>query len=347
MSDPLAGKAGERMSDSEEKSKTSPSSAESLEKSARRPRGARARRTNQPRKKSTQAQVAPNRIQINPSLGDTSSDSSQAKANRAGRRPAQCLPAQAGEQLAPQAQPETTSTHECNIPKTPTENPLGERKTEISDESGESRAAKVALGAESTHSSPPLACAKCASVTHQATNVSASKLDQRSTRQTNSTDANCSVNAVRVLFKDQNVQQVSSTQANHVTDLQPTTGDGEAQPADSAANQQSSTVSVINASRRLIERQIEAIQVADSRRWNFDFRNCRPLDTPGHRYSQFRETAAQPTRLTAASTIHTCRPLNDQTSSATNRFNNQTRWQPTLRGADCHHHLSDQKQEDD
>lgn len=40
---------------------------------------------------------------------------------------------------------------------------------------------------------------------------------------------------------------------------------------------QQQAVNIVDINRRLIERQIEAIQAADSRRWNFDFRNCRPL----------------------------------------------------------------------
>ena len=41
---------------------------------------------------------------------------------------------------------------------------------------------------------------------------------------------------------------------------------------------------IVEASRRLIERQIETLQDADSRRWNFDFRNCRPMNQPDHRF---------------------------------------------------------------
>lgn len=41
---------------------------------------------------------------------------------------------------------------------------------------------------------------------------------------------------------------------------------------------------VVEANRRLIERQIDAIREADGRRWNFDFSNCRPLNQSNHRY---------------------------------------------------------------
>jgi len=41
---------------------------------------------------------------------------------------------------------------------------------------------------------------------------------------------------------------------------------------------------VVEASRRLIERQIDAIREADSRRWNFDFSTCQPMHQPNHRY---------------------------------------------------------------
>lgn len=34
---------------------------------------------------------------------------------------------------------------------------------------------------------------------------------------------------------------------------------------------------LVESNRRFIERQIDAMRLADSLRWNFDFRNCRPL----------------------------------------------------------------------
>lgn len=43
-------------------------------------------------------------------------------------------------------------------------------------------------------------------------------------------------------------------------------------------------LAVADASRRLIERQIDMIRNADALRWNFDFRGSRPLNRAGHRY---------------------------------------------------------------
>lgn len=45
---------------------------------------------------------------------------------------------------------------------------------------------------------------------------------------------------------------------------------------------------IINANRQLIERQIEAIQASDSLRWNFDFRNGRPMQPFGGQNGQQR-----------------------------------------------------------
>lgn len=43
-----------------------------------------------------------------------------------------------------------------------------------------------------------------------------------------------------------------------------------------------SPASIIDLNRQLIERQIETIREANSRRWNFDFGNCLPLDQIAH-----------------------------------------------------------------
>lgn len=135
--------------------------------------------------------------------------------------------------------------------------------------------------------------------------------------------------AVRALFRDQ--QQVISSSGTI------------RQPTQSAA--------IVNANRRLIARQIEAIQMADSRRWNFDFRHCRPMNQSGHRYVHYDPTRP-PNTSSSQTTQRNCRPLNDQNQSATNNpvAGPPTRWRlPSAGGqaADCKQHRSDTKQQDD
>lgn len=330
------------MSDRQERSK---GSQESLEKSARRPRGSRTRQVNQRRK-----QVA-RQSQSSPPLEPTSTKAARTNSL------SQDLPTEkdslAGEQHPAQIQSETTSSEDCNTKRAPTETPIEtEQSDQVSSGSGGDGCIvnKSLAGSDSQQQSdrsqaPPV-CAKCIPIAHQETNLPLGILDECSTTQTNSTDANHSVNAVRVLFKDQNLEQVPSGHACRAANSQVATVDSNASAA--TPNQQQPSISVVSASRRLIERQIEAIQVADSHRWNFDFRNCRPLNAPGHRYTHFRDLASQPARMSSADTLQSCRPLSDQTLSTTNRFNNQARWRSPSRRADLRHHrLSDHKQEDD
>jgi len=121
--------------------------------------------------------------------------------------------------------------------------------------------------------------------------------------------ATSSVSAVRVLFRNQQLQcqQVIHTSQSNGARTRP-------------------AASIVSANRRLIERQIEAIQVADSRRWNFDFRNCRPLSQSGHRYVHCNDSS----RLN-------CRPLNDQNQGAPNRFASRQQWRSPTRGGQCQH----------
>lgn len=115
-------------------------------------------------------------------------------------------------------------------------------------------------------------------------------------------DVTSSVNAVRVLFRNRELQRLQRHQQQQQTsNPQSQTSSGRTQILNRA--------SLVSANRRLIERQIEAIQAADSRRWNFDFRNCRPLARAGHRYVHINQPARN------------CRPLSDQKQSAPTRFN--------------------------
>lgn len=79
---------------------------------------------------------------------------------------------------------------------------------------------------------------------------------------------------------------------------------------------------IVEANRRFIEKQIEAIQEADSRRWNFDFRNYRPLQQVGHRYIHSNTELPPP--------IRNCHPVTsnpqvvDRSSSSCSSNNNTT-----------------------
>lgn len=173
--------------------------------------------------------------------------------------------------------------------------------------------------------------------------------------QTTTTTNQSSVNAVRVLFQDQHHQQ-QQLLLQQRTNLGTLYGDRDNR-AEAAREQQSSDVehprqppvsaSVINLNRQLIERQLEAIQAADSERWNFDFRQSRPLRIEGHRYQVVQ--CPRPS----------CRTLNERSDQDTGiRFcqnqNNQQRRQhqerlPTGQGNDCkhtHRDRPDHKQDD-
>lgn len=140
-------------------------------------------------------------------------------------------------------------------------------------------------------------------------------------------DFSQSVSAVRVLFRDQHPLQRQQVNLNTNN---PITGNRVSHSARlSRQLSASSTTAIVDANRRLIERQIEAMQEADSRRWNFDFRNCRPLNQSGHRYMHYNEPAL--------------RPLGDQNQSVVARFDtHQQRWHiPTTQS-----NQSDKKQGD-
>lgn len=99
--------------------------------------------------------------------------------------------------------------------------------------------------------------------------------------------------AVRVLFRDHQQQQVIGGQCSSGGTSH---GHHSGQITGNTCNEVESSIegdpgppfalslSVAEANRRLIERQIEAMRAADSRRWNFDFANCAPMNQPGHRY---------------------------------------------------------------
>lgn len=137
-----------------------------------------------------------------------------------------------------------------------------------------------------------------------------------------------SVNAVRVLFRSSSGHQLSSATSalvNNNYSLNATSNNGH------NLLRQHHQQSIVNANRRLIERQIEAVREIDSLRWNFDFRNCRPLGLAGHRYvhcnpvettttttTRDDATVSQPLQTNSAENItnnannRTCRPIHDQ-----------------------------------
>lgn len=140
--------------------------------------------------------------------------------------------------------------------------------------------------------------------------------------------------AVRILFKDEHDHQLQQQQVDQNDSVSLVT----------PVNRSSS--SIVSANRRLIERQIEALQAADSRRWNFNFRECRPLAQAGHRYVHCMGNNS------ISSTPRTCRmPLNDQNQSQDTRFDNNNNDQSAgsrpgeyqTRNKEHHHH---RKQED-
>lgn len=168
-------------------------------------------------------------------------------------------------------------------------------------------------------------------------------------------------NAVRVLFKDhqdkeqelpphdleqQQVIQVDYDQGVAAaaaaptqqttnttnTSIRTTTGSGFLRPVNRVAPQVQATI--VSANRRLIERQIEAIQEADSRRWNFNFRACRPLGLADHRYQHLSPLEPSNTnrRNVVTSndnnnnnndTVTNCRPLGDQNANRLTNNNHQ------------------------
>lgn len=139
-----------------------------------------------------------------------------------------------------------------------------------------------------------------------------------------------SANPVRVLFRDQQQQLLSTNQSTNVQSDSTNSLRGLASAAQVEANP------IVIANRRFIERQIEAIQMADSYRWNFDFQNCRPLAQTGHRYIHC-----------TSQTLRNCRPLNDQNQSAATRFNsNQQQCRLPANQGDCQQR-SDHKQQKD
>lgn len=125
-----------------------------------------------------------------------------------------------------------------------------------------------------------------------------------------------SVNAVRVLFRDQSSTPLPSSGA--------TTGTSELQnppsnPPTLGLQPPLANVAILN--RRLIERRLEAIQAADSRRWNFDFRRCRPLRIEGHRYQDVQCPPSGPQSAP-------CRMVSEQDIQDTEtRFSNQPQQQ--------------------
>lgn len=138
-------------------------------------------------------------------------------------------------------------------------------------------------------------------------------------------DENSRASAVRILFshnQDQRRRSLDQQTAN-LTDqaataaTAPTATEQSSRPNLSAAHRillrQRSVPSIVNANRRLIERQIEEIQSNDGRRWNFDFRNCRPLAVSGHRYVyDLNQQINAPQR-------DQCRPASEQPSDTCNR----------------------------
>lgn len=164
-------------------------------------------------------------------------------------------------------------------------------------------------------------------------------------------------NAVRVLFKNQQDKEQALPQQQQQLILSnhpeiPANGGNsqrgvQAQPVTPPAAPAVSRGSVgqlsrrlqapiVSANRRLIERQIEAMQEADSRRWNFDFRACRPLDLADHRYfhlSDSRNSMNNDNNNNITDTItnnnnsnNNCRPLGDQNAIIASRLLNQHRW---------------------
>lgn len=82
--------------------------------------------------------------------------------------------------------------------------------------------------------------------------------------------------AVRILFREQQLQLLRQ-QVISGREARAASPSGTCTSSEQSQNQNRAAASIIEANRRLIERQIEAIREADSRRWNFDFRNCQPL----------------------------------------------------------------------
>lgn len=144
-----------------------------------------------------------------------------------------------------------------------------------------------------------------------------------------------SANPVRVLFKDQQ-QQLTNQQSTNI--ISSNTQSPPLSNLRSAVSTAQVANPIVNANRRLIERQIEAIQAADSHRWNFDFQNCQPLTQTGHRYL-----------YNTPETLRNCRPLNDQNQSIATRLNSNPQQcrLPTSQGDACQHRSSDHEQQKD
>lgn len=251
-----------RMSDRPERSSTTARDPEQADRPRRRrTSGARRRQRHSRSSKLQPAQVLVASLPIAQTATPTTSSQT------GGAEPAQALN-QDGLPEPDSSKPDTTSIPECNISKSPNENP---EPSEPSAQRPRLTGEEVSVLAETQRSRTP-----DAGVSAPTTPVIANNLGRPLTFVT-STDASCSTNAVRVLFRDRGREQVSINQASQL--ISQAAADGESVAGAPVTRRPSN--SVVNANRRLIERQIEAIQVADSRRWNFDFRNCRPLYEPG------------------------------------------------------------------
>lgn len=179
-----------------------------------------------------------------------------------------------------------------------------------------------------------------------------------------------SINPVRVLFQHQDQEhhqqeqeQEQEPQPNPQQEGQQQTISCRLSDSDDYARtrpdepsiQASVSTSVIDLNRQLIERQLEAMQAADSQRWNFDFRLNRPLGIEGHRYQvvQF----PRPNRRTLSEqNIHqtnTGTRFNQQQHQQAQQHQHQQRHQwrrlSTDQGSDCnrtHRDKPDHKQDD-
>lgn len=198
----------------------------------------------------------------------------------------------------------------------------------------------------------------------QPTSITSDELQVQTITPTTSSQS-ASVNPVRVLFQDQQQTQLHPHQQEELQLLvgQQTSSDegdiirawpNEQLPSDTEPPSQApGPISVINLNRQLIERQLEAMQAADSQRWNFDFRQNRPLRIEGHRYqvvqcirpnrNTLNERNNQQTNMGTRS--------NDYQQQQQQRQQQQQQWQrlSTGQGSDCnqtHRDKPDHNQDD-
>ena len=161
--------------------------------------------------------------------------------------------------------------------------------------------------------------------TPKTTTTTGTTPSDRRTQSNSATTTAAAAAAARILFRDQQLQLLRNAIDNNNRPTLSSNNNGNV-TVSRATRPINRSPSIVEFNRRLIERQIEAIRMADSRRWNFDFRNCRPLNISGHRFVQCSSLdSVNNNSINSGNSLHhhhatvppqaaqrNCRPLNDK-----------------------------------